>query len=38
MEKEEEECVDGVKEAAGQQRDGYRTVCLCGRERVLSDL
>ena len=25
---------DGVKEPGGQQENGKRTVCLCGRERV----
>lgn len=34
---EREECEGGVKETGGQQKNGNRTECLCGRERVLSD-
>lgn len=36
-ENEKEECEGGVKETGGQQRNGNGAVCLCGRERVLSD-
>ncbi len=36
-ENKKEECEGGVKETGGQQGNGNRAVCLCGRERVLSD-